>query len=83
MSLIKQTIEYYKELKKQSAKEKRLLAKEMDYAFLQQIVDKVSLQNVVIDIELSDHTKMTVKPKPKYIETTMAQMFNGDDYGIL
>lgn len=61
--IIKESLKYYKSLKHEERLKKRLLNKKLDYEMLQIMIDKVESNNVMISIELNDHTKLEIKPK--------------------
>ena len=61
--IIKESLKYYKNLKHDEQLKKRLLNKKLDYEMLQIMIDKVESNNVMISIELNDHTKLEIKPK--------------------
>lgn len=71
--IIKESLKYYKNLKHDEQLKKRLLNKKLDYEMLQIMIDKVESNNVMISIELNDHTKLEIKPikkdehKPQFI----------------
>lgn len=69
----------YREQTLLEKKEKRLLAKDMDYAFLQKIVNEVDSKGVEIKITLNDHTELLVKPIKKYRGISNEELFNGED----
>jgi oligoendopeptidase F len=73
--IIKESLKYYKSLKHDEQLKKRLLNKKIDYEMLQAMIDKVETNNVMISVELNDHTKLEIKPIKK---NKKDPLFTGD-----
>lgn len=66
MDLIKEAIKYYKDLHKAELLRKRLVDKDLDYDYLQQLVNQVSnSSDLVISIKTQDGALITIKHEPK------------------
>lgn len=68
---------YSKKIKEERREKARLLSKDMDYNFLQKIVDNVSRKNVEIEITLTDGTKLKVEPKKE--KTKQSSYYDGNE----
>mgnify|MGYP003301037789 CR=1 FL=1 len=73
--VIRESLKYYKNLKHDEQLKKRLLSKKLDYEMLQTMIDKVETNNVMISVELNDHTKLEIKPIKKIKKDPL---FTGD-----
>ena len=66
MDLIKEAIKYYKDLHKAELLRKRLVDKDLDYDYLQQLVNQVSnSSDLIISIKTRDGALITIKHEPK------------------
>ena len=66
MDLIKEAIKYYKDLHKAELLRKRLVDKDLDYDYLQQLVNQVSnSSDLIISIKTQDGALITIKHEPK------------------
>ena len=73
--IIKEAVKYYNNIKRDEAMKKRLLKKNLDYEYLQKIVNEVESHNVVIVVNTADHAKIEIKPMKKERQNVV---FTGD-----
>lgn len=59
--------EYTSKLLEEQIKMERLVNKDLDYIFLQELIDKVEKDDVVIDIRLADGTELHIRKDKKEI----------------
>lgn len=63
----KKVDEYTSKLLEEQIKMERLVNKDLDYIFLQELIDKVEKSDVVIDIRLADGTELHIRKDKKEI----------------
>ena len=84
MSLVKESIKYYKKLKEEEKLRKRLVKSELDYGALQYMIDRAEDNpNLRIDITLSNGTKLEITSKKKNKGSTFSDFINGEDDTVL
>lgn len=80
MSILKESIAFYKERKREEKQRKTLIRHKMDFALLEQFVQKCNENpDLRIDIHLSDGTTINMKTYHK-VETH--DLINGDIYEV-
>ena len=84
MSLIKESIKYYKKLKEEEKLRKRLVTSELDYGALQYMIDRAENNpDLKIEITLNNGTKMEITSRRKQKGQTFSDFINGEDDTIL
>lgn len=84
MSLIKESIKYYKKLKEEEKLRKRLVKSELDYGALQYMIDRAEDNpELRIEITLNNGTKMEITSRKKHKGQTFSDFINGEDDTIL
>lgn len=84
MSLIKESIKYYKKLKEEEKLRKRLVTSELDYGALQYMIDHAENNpDLKIEITLNNGTKMEITSRRKQKGQTFSDFINGEDDTIL
>lgn len=73
--ILKEAAKYYSQLKHDENQKRRLLKKNLDYEYLQQLIDKVENHNVMISIETADHAHLEIKPLREHKN---GPIFSGD-----
>lgn len=69
----KEAFKLYKQIKWREKQKKRLVSKNLDYAYLEYMINEVEEHNVELDITTADHAHIIVKPikkdehKPQFI----------------
>lgn len=80
MSLLKETIAFYKERKAEEKLRKRLIRRNTDFAILEQFVQKCNENpDLRIDIHLSDGTVINMKT---YHKRETHDLINGNIYEV-
>jgi Uma2 family endonuclease len=80
MSLIKETIAFYKERKREEKQKKTLIRKKMDFQLLEQFVQKCNENpDLRIDIHLADGTLINLKC---YHKPQSQDLINGNIYEV-
>jgi len=80
MSVVSETIAFYKKKKEEEKQYKKLVRKNLDYAFLERIVEQCDNNpGLTVTITLADHTKLEITTKKKAPSMTMEQLFNGEE----
>lgn len=72
---LKEAFALYKQRKAEEKKYKQLLLQKMDYNFLQYLIDLAPEKDIIIDVELADHTKLVIKKDKR---KTNQPVFSGD-----
>ena len=80
MSLIKETLQFYKERKLEEKQKKTLLKHKMDFSLLEQFIQKCNENpDLRIDIHLSDGTLINMKC---YQKKETHDLINGNIYEV-
>lgn len=80
MSLIKETVAFYKERKREEKQKKTLLKHKMDFSLLEQFVQKCNENpDLRIDIHLADGTLINMKC---YHKQPTQDLINGNIYEV-
>lgn len=61
----KRVDEYIAKLLEEETKMKRLVSNNLDYNFLQELIDRVENKDIVIDIKLRDGTELHIRKEKK------------------
>ena len=70
---LKEAFKLYKQIRWEEKQKKRLVNKNLDYVYLQFMINEVEDHNVELDITTADHAHIVVKPikkeehKPQFI----------------
>lgn len=84
MGIIKESIQYYKKLKEEEKKRKRLIKSELDYGALQYMIDRAEDNpDLRINITLNNGTKMEITSRKKRKCQTFSDFINGEDDTVL
>jgi hypothetical protein len=80
MSIFKEAITFYKERKREEKQRKTLVRRNMDFALLEQLIQKVNENpDLRIDIHLSDGTLINMKC---YQKKETHDLINGNIYEV-
>lgn len=78
MSLIRQTIEYYRELKRKKREKEELLNANLNYRLLEELLTKCAVNpGLVIEINLKTGDKLLLKTKPEEFYKPLSSLIDG------
>lgn len=78
MSLIRQTIEYYRELKRKKREKDELLSASLNYRLLEELLNKCAVNpGLVIEINLKTGDKLLLKTKPEEFYKPLSSLIDG------
>lgn len=80
MRLLKEAYKYYKQLKIEDKQRKRLINTDLDYSYLQWMLDKAEENpDLMIRVTLKDGKKIEMLSKKKKNATSIFDYINGED----
>ena len=79
MGMLKEAVEYYKELKREAKEKKRLINHNMDVSFLEKIIKKCNDNpNLKVEIFLKSGDRILLRSYEQ--KQSVANLINGADY---
>lgn len=80
MRLLKEAYKYYKQLKIEDKQRKRLINTDLDYSYLQWMLDKAEENpDLMIRVTLKDGKKIEMLSRKKKNATSISDYINGED----
>lgn len=76
MGVLRESMKYYKDRKREEKEKRKLLSKKMDFNFLEQLIQKCNDNPALrIEVDLVDGTKLLLKT---YVPKNNTDVFNGN-----